>query len=266
MNQSTFTPNAETLLMNQGDSLKLTIKDTTNGVLTRVVDQTTGKSGFMIASAANGFQSLNVNTCAPTNFNFHPEFSTARFGNFVNWTGLQANVGFATETGHFEVGSGDGDRDDTQCFPGPVVAGCIGTDFDFDGTSYQADWPDGTSNTPTSLQIHSVLGKGIGPVSSPNGLTNYTHPYTALQFETIVLLTEAAVGTCCHLPPLGATFYPFFAQSGSGTHCALTFGNDIRGATVNDFGRDAQYGRPDLVWLPFLLSSGVQPNPCIPHA
>src|SRR5574340_1379316 len=33
---ATFTPNSETLLMNQGDTLKITIKDTANGLLNRV--------------------------------------------------------------------------------------------------------------------------------------------------------------------------------------------------------------------------------------
>ena len=104
---ASFTPNAETLLMNQGDQLKVTINDTpgdvTGGVTTRIHDLTTGKSGFMIASAANQFQSLSIADCSGTNFSFHPEFSTARFGNFVPWAALQANIGFASEIGHFVV-------------------------------------------------------------------------------------------------------------------------------------------------------------------
>ena len=67
---ATFIPNGQTLLMNQGDKLKVTLKDTPNGLLTRADDLTTRKSGFVVAGAKNGFQSLNLNTCAPTNFNF----------------------------------------------------------------------------------------------------------------------------------------------------------------------------------------------------
>jgi len=65
--------------------------------------------------------------------------------------------------------------------------------------------------------------------------------------------------------PTGAVFYPFFAQSGQGANCKLTFGNDIRGATINDFGRDAEYGTPNLQWTFLDTSSGIEPNPCTPH-
>ncbi len=270
---ATFTPNSQTLLMNQGDTLKITIKDTPGGLLNRIEDLTTGQSGFMVASAKNGFQSLNVNTCAPTNFTFHPEFSTAKFGNFVPWAALQANVGFAVETGHFTPGvNGDGDADDAPCFKGPTLPGCLdfaqGGDIDFDGTSYLPDWPDGTSHTPTSLRISSVLGNGVGPVSESPGDDEYTHPYSSLMFETDVLASESTCnpdGSGCTVPPPGAVFYPFYAQSGHGAGCVFTFGNDIRGATINDFGRDQQYGTPNLPWFFGTASGGIRPNPCTPH-
>jgi hypothetical protein len=267
---ATFTPNGQTLLMNQGDKLKLTIKDTPSGLLNRIDDQTTGHSGFMVASAANGFQSLDVNTCAPTNFSFHPEYATAKFGNFVPWAALQANVGFASEIGHFQPGpNGDGDADDAPCFPGPTLAGCIGADIDFDGTSYLPDWPDGTNNNATSLQISSVSGNGFGPLSAPRGSNNYTSGYSSFQFETDLLASESTcmpTGVGCTVPPPGAIFYPFYAQSGTRANCNFTFGNDIRGATINDFGRDVQYGTPNLPWFFGTASGGIRPNPCTPHA
>lgn len=275
---ASFTPNAQTLLMNQGDKLDITINDVpgnnTGGVRTQIFDETTGKSGFMVASAANGYQSLNVNTCAPTNFSFHPEFSTAKFGNQVPWAALQANVGFASEIGHFTPGvNGDGDADDAPCFPGPTLPGCInfatGGDLDFDGTSYLADWPDGTTNNATSLQISSESHNGFGPLSAPNGSSNYTRGYPAFQFETDVLASESTcdvtTGAGCVMPPPGAAFYPFYAQSGTGANCRFTFGNDIRGATINDFGRDVQYGTPSP-WFFGTASGGIRPNPCTPHA
>lgn len=266
---ATFTPNAQTLRMNQGDIVEMTIHDTPDGLLNRVEDKTTRQSGFMVASAANGFQSLDVNTCAPTNFSFHPEFSTAKFGNFLPWGPAQLNIGFASEIGHFTPGiNGDNDGDDAPCFSGPVVAGCYDFPFDkdFDGTSYLPDWPDGTTNTPTPLQIRSALGNGIGPVSSPKGKNDYDHPYGTFIFDTAVLASELVVGICCSIPPSGATFYPFYAQSNFDGHCTLTIGNDIRGATVNDFGRDAQYGTQNPAWSIVEASSGIQPNLCIPHA
>ena len=109
-NAATFTPNAHTLLMNQGDHLRITIKDTRAGLVTRVEDLTTGQTGYMVASGANGFQNTDPNTCATTNFSFHPEYDTAKFDNFVPWAALQANINFAMEIGHFTPGpNGDGD-------------------------------------------------------------------------------------------------------------------------------------------------------------
>ncbi|HLH60378.1 MAG TPA: hypothetical protein VKV20_01740 [Ktedonobacteraceae bacterium] len=274
-NSSTFTPNKETLLMNQGDKLKITVKDTSDGMLNKIEDLTTGKSGYMVASAKNGFEDLDLNTCKPTKFSFHPEYSTTKFGNFLNWGLGQGNVGYDTEIGHFTPGpGGDGDKDDPPCFKGPTLPGCLnfrlGGDVDFDGSSYLPDWPDGTGHTPTPVVMSSVLGNGIGPVSSPDGQSDYTHAYTSLQFDTEVLATEK---TCtrdhlarCTVPPPGAEFYPFFAQSGHGDSCTFTFGNDIRGSTVNDFGRDLQYGAPNIQWSYLDSSSGIMPNPCVPHA
>jgi hypothetical protein len=259
---ATATPNDETLLMNQGDKLRVTIHDTSNGLINRIDDLTTGKSGFMVASAANGFQSLHAADCSPVPFSFHPEYSTAKFGNFVPWAALQATLGFSSEIGHFQTGAnGDGDTDDAPCFPGPTLAGCIGADVDFDGTSYIPDWPNGTNNTPTPLQLTS------GPMSATSGSSKYSNTYPSMQFETDLLASESTcmpTGAGCIVPPLGANFYPFYAQTGQSPNCTITFGNDIRGKTINDFGRTAQYGTSELSWFFGNASGGLRPNPC-PH-
>ncbi len=270
---ATFTPNAQTLLMNQGDKLKVTIKDTPDGLLNRIDDLTTRQSGFMVASAANGFQSLDVHTCAPTNFSFRPEFSTSKFGNFLSWGPGQSNVGWDFEVGHFTPGiTGDNDDDDAPCFSGPTLPGCLnfatGGDLDFDGTSYLPVWPDGTRNTAGPILLGSVLGKGFGPVSAPLGNSHYRQGYPAFQFDTEVLDFENSCqpdGSGCTVPPAGAVFYPFFSQVGKGATCRFTFGNDVSGATTNDFGRDAQYGRPNLTWDFHDSSGGIMPNPCTPR-
>lgn len=251
---ATLTPNAQTLLMNQGDQIEITIRDTPQGVINILRDRTTGESGFMVASAANGFQSLDVKTCAPTNFSFHPEFDTAKLHNVDSWTFLQANVGIAYELGHFEPA--DNDDDDGSCFSGPLVPGCISADTDYDGYSYRPDWPDGTDSTPTPALISP-------PHSSSGGA--YINRYQSMMFETEVLSTETGCkedGSGCTIPPPGASFYPFYAQSWYGAYCVLTFGNDIRGSTINDFGRDAQYGSPDRAWFFGTANGGVRPNPC----
>lgn len=272
---ASFTPNNETLLMNQGDRLRVTIKDTPNGLLTRIEDLSTGQSGFMVASAANGYQSLNPNTCAPTNFNFHPEYSTAKFNNIVPWAALEANVNYAVEIGHFTAGvHGDNDADDPPCFPGPTLPGCLdfaqGGDIDFDGNSYIRDWPDGTRHNPNSAKVGAPLSisRDGHDREEGNEEAKYDSPYRQVQFETDVAASEGrcnfATGAGCVVPPQGAAFYPFFSisrdeHSGEGG-CQLEFGN-LTGRDFDDFGGTAQYGTPTARFAG-TLSGGLRPNPC----
>lgn len=267
---ATFTPNAQTLLMNQGDRIRVTISDSRDGLLTRIDDLTAGTNGFMVASAANGFQSLNPNTCAPTSFSFRPEFDTAKFGNFVPWADLQVNINFDVEIGHFEIS--DSDSDDVGCFPGPLIAGCLGADVDFDGTSYLPDWPDGTLNNATSLALHSVAGHGIGPLSADDK-GKYRRPFPIIQLETDVSASESTCqpnGVGCVVPPVGAQFYPFYAlttdrhnDGDDDSNCSLLFGN-FSGNGIRNFGGAAQYGPANLPWFFGQNSGGPQANPCTP--
>src|SRR5437667_9032336 len=53
---ATYTPDSSRdLFMNSGDELTVSIHDTAHGLFTGVNDHTTGESGSMTASAANGF-------------------------------------------------------------------------------------------------------------------------------------------------------------------------------------------------------------------
>jgi hypothetical protein len=265
--EATFTPNSQTFFMNPGDHLHLTIKDTANGLLTRIDDLSTGQSGFMVASGANGFQNTDPDTCTGANFDFHPEFSTARFGNFVPWAALQANINMAVEIGHFETP--DGDSDDPPCFPGPHIPGCLGADLDFDGNSYQFDWPNGSPALGTPLTIRSVKGGGIGPLSVNNRSGDYDQVYPIIQLETDVPASETTCqsnGVGCVVPPVGAQFYPFYAVTNdfSTFTCALVFGN-FNGLGVDNFGGDAGWGTSNLPWFFGTNSSGPRANPCIPQ-
>src|SRR5215471_14962879 len=69
------TPNAKTLLLEQGDRVRVTLKDTPDGLLSVVEDLTTGASGFMVASAANGFETVNSSGQAIP-FDFRPLYNT----------------------------------------------------------------------------------------------------------------------------------------------------------------------------------------------
>lgn len=101
-NLSTLTPNNETLLMNQGDELVVSIRDTQDGLLTRVNDLSTHQSGYMVASAANGFMDTNINNCHGRPFSFHAEYNSAQQQNQVPWAALEGGVLMQDELGHFE--------------------------------------------------------------------------------------------------------------------------------------------------------------------
>jgi hypothetical protein len=334
-NDETINPNGQTLLMNPGDALRVTIADTRDGLREVVQDLTTGQSGFMVASKANGFMNTDLHTCEGTPFAFHPEYNTARQQNQVPWAALEGGVLMQQEIGHFEScnsvseplgllpfdpqtfwtcrgglepGRGEGpcafttftctgattegggpcmidfpnglcEYSDAPCMPkGPrpvqvngrqeiwswPVAGCSqlitqNGDLDFDGNSYRPDWPDGSSQHPTTF-------KYAGPFD-PAG-----NPYPSVQFETNVGGSEndcnTATGEGCTALPHNAAFYPFWTigpQSsgfpGMGQACLWNFGNRIAGVTTSDFGGVAEYGAPDTARFGGTLTSPVRPNP-----
>jgi hypothetical protein len=244
----TFTPNSKTLFMNPGDQIAVTVQDTASGFKTTIADTTTSQSGFMVASGANGFANTSPADCSTTAFNFHPEYSTAKAGNIVPWTALFANINFAMEIGHYQLGpSGDNDADDAPCFAGPnntfsasSVGGCTGKNTDFDGTSYLADWADGTAAHPSSFAFAS-------PLSFTGSL--YNSPFPTMLFATDAPASESSCNTStgvgCTIPPTNletakpTQLYPFYSINAA---CSWLFGNDIAGQTTNDFGKDAQYG------------------------
>jgi hypothetical protein len=103
----TFVNNNQTLLMNPGDKVTFHMFDAPapgggDAFEVTMDDLTTGQSGFMQASAANGFQTTNMGTCAGTNFNFQPEFNTAKPGNINSWGADQVDISTEFETGHWE--------------------------------------------------------------------------------------------------------------------------------------------------------------------
>jgi hypothetical protein len=100
---STFTPNASTLMINPGDVLAVSISDPRQGFTTVVRDLTTGQTGFMTASAANGFMNTSIADCSGRPFTFHAEYDTASQQNQVPWAALEGGVLMEQEIGHGEV-------------------------------------------------------------------------------------------------------------------------------------------------------------------
>jgi hypothetical protein len=231
------TPGGTRMLLNNGDSLRVTIRDTPSGLETVVEDLTAGTTGSMIASGANGFvHNSDLTTCATEPFDFHAMYETASPGQVVPWATLGPNVGFDFEIGHWEL-CGDascsmlpdgGDADDMGCGTRRGVGGCTASDNDQDGVCYNANWPDGTAAHPTSFILGAPNDQGVGPMSTTtSALTTFDEGYTRIRFKT----TESTA----------TTFYPFFTQAGTGPACRFNFGNDIPGTTTNNFGRAAQY-------------------------
>jgi hypothetical protein len=119
---ATFTPSPSDLFMNSGDSLKVSLKDTPNGVQAVINDQTSGQKGSMTASAANGFGQVQYDptgtSCVNLPYDFHPMYSTSSEQTRVIWAAHTYNISFTSEIGHFENCEG----------PNPIPATPFGLD------------------------------------------------------------------------------------------------------------------------------------------
>jgi hypothetical protein len=275
---TTFTPDpAKDLFMNSGDRLAVTEQDTADGLQVRVDDLTTGVSGSMTASPANGFAQIKFDptgtSCTAIPYAFHPMYSTSSEQTRVIWAAHTYNVGFSDEIGHFETCtgptpvpaspfgldsngnpitcpagnnelSGPTDGDDDFCFPGSeamlvTMTGCTDSNVGFDGLDYQPVWPDGNRSLhPAPIQF------GV-PATGANFQTNYSRLAFEADLPRIESTCHRSTGAGCTLIPITdagtpAAFYPFFSAVG-GRNCMLAFGNDLPGART-DFGRNSQYG------------------------
>jgi len=216
-----FVPNnAKNLLMNSGDSLTVHLFDTPSGLRTTVVDNTTGASGLMTASAANGFATVNWNPtgkkCTATPLNFHPEFSTSSpLTRNVN-AAHTYNISFSDEIGHFEycgkvgtdplstclepLGSdtNNGDTaglapagDDVLCLPARAslrvkIGGCAtDSDGDFDGVPYTFSWPGSISNPIADRLLHPTSELFSSPTTGGKN-------YTSMTFEADISRVESS--------------------------------------------------------------------------
>src|SRR5580698_719409 len=165
------TPNGETLLMNPGDSLVVSVTDPAAGFTTRITDLTTHQSGFMVASAANGFMNTNPVTCAGTPFTFHAEYSTAGQGNQVPWAALEGGVLMEQEIGHFEscnsVANSLPFTTDNGAFSDPdVFQTCMG------GSEGPNATGEGPCDPTTGICQNSTTEGPDGPVACPTNDAN----------------------------------------------------------------------------------------------
>jgi hypothetical protein len=273
-----FTPDRDTLLMNPGDRLKIRIFDDRNaGALeTRITDLTTGKSGYMIASAKNGFMDTSIADCSGSPWNFRPLYSTAKPANLGGWAA--ANINVAYEVGHFtpctrvkgsssvslgsfsdrawrtckgpyerttSKDSSNPETTDFPCFRAGDTHGPLHTAPDLATGCLSADLDyDGTSyfaDWPNSLK------PGMFPsamtISQPTTI-NGAH-YPSIQFLTDNPASDSRCSpshmTGCVVPPRQAPghFYPYWTEAMVRKSCVWEFGRMSNG---DNFGRDKQYG------------------------
>ena len=259
-------PGPSVLYMNPGDKVTVSIHDSLAGLVTTVHDDTTGQTGSMTASIANGFAHPlfrpNAATCSEEPYATHPMYATSTKDTTVPWAAHTYNVAFSDEIGHFEYCGGKvdsdgichqrtdsfGDSDDDFCFNGSdstliKVNACLDSDVDFDGSSYGFNWP-GTFLNPI---VDAFFHPQSFVVTSP--LTN-GHNYQQAAFETdlpaieFVQGCDIVTGANCTNPPKGALFYPLYSTTGSGGTCAWREGGRFMPGTTNAFGgtSTSEYG------------------------
>lgn len=287
-----FTPNPTTdLFMDPGDQLDISIHDSTDGLVASIADLTSGESGSMTASIANGFAQVNYDpnaaTCTQTPYAFHPMYATSGEHTRVPWAAHSYNVAFADEIGHFEYcrnanphgkcvvpGGVDGetnhkkDADDSACFDADEslriqIGGCIATDNDFDGVSYQTTWPGSLSNPA----LDAAVNPGSVLFSSPTfgGGQNYDR----VGFEADLPRIEAAdfggicdrtTGANCVNPPPGSNFYPFFStRTDASVGCFWQLGGANIPGTTNTFGGSSSAEFGPLLFLDYPVA-GLVPS------
>ena len=267
------------LSMAPGDQILIILHDTEHGLLVVLKDLTSGQSGSMVASAANGFGQVlfqpNSPTCHVAPYDFHPMYSTSNLQTNTPWSGGTNNTTFSDEIGHFEFcdladpvtgnclvpgkeeGAAGLDADDTFCatpggplLPGPPfiqVGGCTDDDLDYDGQSYQFKWPGTLANTRKDQRLHPQPIRFTSPLFfAPDG---HLRNYDRVAFETDIPSFDPncniVTGAGCTVPAQGMQFYPFYTLGGAdgdGT-CRWQFGGGLIPGTVDDFG-----GNPTSAW------------------
>jgi hypothetical protein len=204
---SAVNPNlAEDLLMNPGARILIHLHDTSAGFRADLTDLTTGQSGSMTASTANGFGHIlytpRSKTCREAPYAFHPEYSTANpRGN--RWSAHTYNVAMSDEIGHCEnclaidanfnftsPGSHDASGLNSPFWSAPLmtrtttptsagtdltlvkIAGCFSSDADWYNQSYRLDWPGTIRNSRRDSALHPTSVLFTSPVTA--GGTNYS--------------------------------------------------------------------------------------------
>jgi hypothetical protein len=296
-NLNTVTPNQRTLLMNPGDKLQIRIFDNRRaGALeTQVRDLSTGLTGFMLASAKNGFMNTSIANCSGTPWSYRPLYSTAKTANQGGWAA--ANINVAYEVGHFVPctrvfspvpvgnfldpswqfcrgpyeaagppdGSGpSGESNDAPCYKAGSTHGQLNAapDLVTGCTGGDLDY-DGTSYWP-DWPVSLTPGMFPSALTIQQPTTVGSKRYPQLQFLTDNPATNSKCNSAnpdsCRVPPVQAPgqFYPYWTLASVSGACVWEFGQMPNG---NDFGKDKQYGTFTAALGIPELAGPIMPNP-----
>src|SRR5262249_34198408 len=143
-------------------------------------------------------------------------------GHFENCLKVDANFNCANPGAQDRNSGLDPDDGNSFCVPAKDsllirINGCFNGDGDWDGQSYQLDWPGTNPNVQRDRALHpSPLLFTTPPEKGP---TNYAR--RALETNLPAMETRGAqdtppfcnrsTGANCVNPPNGAQFYPFFS-------------------------------------------------------
>jgi hypothetical protein len=301
---ASLTPNRQTLMMNPGDVIVVHMFDARlpgggHALEATERDLSTGQSGFMIASAANGFMTTSPADCSGTPFNFQPEYSSAAPNNILPWGAGPYMVDNEFEIGHFEActsltgpatftngsftdtywnncegpyetSSEDPnlEPDDSPCYPfgdthgGTTAPNLVtGCDVFFDAIG-DLDY-DGSSyyaDWPTSTWAGRFPGAFAQAQPTSLGRT-----YPQIQFETDNAATQFVdncdlnTGANCVLPPPGPGHFYPYWTLSRDQQLGCVW--EFGNVRDGDtFGQDAQYG-PITFNPPGAFTSPIERNP-----
>jgi hypothetical protein len=303
-NLASFTPNGQTLLMNPGDKIVARIFDADIGggkhaLETRIRDVTTGESGYMIASAKNGFMATNPGDCTGVPFNYEPEYRTASPANVIPWAALQTNISTQFEIGHFipcstvqnPVDISLGGVTDT------MWQNCTGPYEQAGRTAGLTEEPNDSPCFPAGYTHHGLAAPNLvtgcdnffaanGDLDFdgssywpdwPSSTTPNRHPspflqrepksrhalYKHIQFQTDAPASEASckpTGVGCAVPPPGAPGHFYPWWTLAKVHGRCVW---EFGQMTNgkSFGKTDQYGQPALRWYYGNLEGPIKPLP-----
>ncbi|MGO8876541.1 MAG: hypothetical protein ACLQNG_12360 [Acidimicrobiales bacterium] len=291
----TETPNANTLLMNGGDTLKIHMWDAlipggggARAFKVTIDDVTTGQTGSMQASAANGFMNTSIVDCSGSPYNFQPEYSSALRQNIVPWAALQTDISTEFETGHFEGcssvtdpftlnifgisdtawsecvggyevpgGSEGAETSDALCYPAGDTHGVFDTQPDL-ATGCQDNYAQNGDLDFDGEPYYTDWPTGRQPTATWAGSfeqqrpTSAGAPYSSFFFQTDIALSES---TCtasdlsgCTVPPNGPGHFYPYWSETNTGSDCLIAFGNVS-ARANDFGQDGEYGTNQFTTL-----------------